>query len=72
MADFLDSGPIALRELAPGEKQALDGVPWLRRKLFVARRTYLAKMGGTIAACNVEGGVSFVLTLQRATGWETR
>jgi hypothetical protein len=29
-------------------------------------------MGGTIAACNVEGGVSFVLTLQRATGGETR
>lgn len=33
--------------------------------LFVAR-TYLAKMGGTIAAHDVEGGVEFVLTLQRA------
>ncbi|MES2152677.1 MAG: HAMP domain-containing sensor histidine kinase [Pseudomonadota bacterium] len=33
--------------------------------LFVAR-TYMAKMGGTIAACNVDGGVSFVLSLQRS------
>jgi signal transduction histidine kinase len=33
--------------------------------LFVAR-TYLAKMGGTIAARNAEGGAAFVLTLQRA------
>lgn len=32
--------------------------------LFVAK-TYMAKMGGTIAARNVEDGVSFVLTLQR-------
>ena len=32
--------------------------------LFVAR-TYMAKMGGTITALNVEDGVSFVLTLQR-------
>lgn len=30
--DFLDSGPIALRELAAGETQVLDGerLPWLR------------------------------------------
>ncbi len=33
--------------------------------LFVAR-TYMAKMGGTIAAENVGNGVSFTLTLQRA------
>lgn len=33
--------------------------------LFVAR-TYMAKMGGTVEARNVEGGVDFVLTLQRA------
>lgn len=33
--------------------------------LFVAR-TYLAKMGGAIAVRNVEDGVSFELTLQRA------
>lgn len=32
--------------------------------LFVAR-TYMAKMGGTITARNVEGGVSFELGLQR-------
>ena len=32
--------------------------------LFVAR-TYMSKMGGTIEARNEEGGVSFVLTLQR-------
>ena len=33
--------------------------------LFVAQ-TYMAKMGGTISARNVEGGVEFVLTLQLA------
>lgn len=33
--------------------------------LFVAR-TYMAKMGGTITASNVDGGVSFELGLQRA------
>jgi hypothetical protein len=32
--------------------------------LFVAK-TYMAKMGGTISARNVEDGVSFLLTLQR-------
>ena len=32
--------------------------------LFVAK-TYMAKMGGTITASNVEDGVSLVLTLQR-------
>lgn len=32
--------------------------------LFVAR-TYMAKMGGTISATNVDDGVSFALTLQR-------
>ncbi|MBL8376854.1 MAG: HAMP domain-containing histidine kinase [Burkholderiales bacterium] len=34
--------------------------------LFVAK-TYLAKMGGTITAENVEGGVTFRMTLQRIT-----
>ena len=33
--------------------------------LFVAR-TYMAKMGGTIDAVNVEDGVEFVLRLARA------
>ena len=33
--------------------------------LFVAR-TYMAKMGGTVEARNVDGGVDFVLMLQRA------
>ncbi|MBI2772488.1 MAG: HAMP domain-containing histidine kinase [Burkholderiales bacterium] len=33
--------------------------------LFVAR-TYMSKMGGTVQAANTEGGVRFVLTLQRA------
>lgn len=33
--------------------------------LFVAR-TYMAKMGGTVEAINVDGGVAFALTLQRA------
>jgi signal transduction histidine kinase len=35
--------------------------------LFVAK-TYMAKMGGTITACNVEGGVCFELRLQYAGG----
>lgn len=35
--------------------------------LFVAK-TYMAKMGGTISAQNVDGGVSFVLALQRGQG----
>ncbi len=35
--------------------------------LFVAK-TYMAKMGGTIAVHNVADGVSFVLSLQRVTG----
>jgi signal transduction histidine kinase len=35
--------------------------------LFVAK-TYMAKMGGTIAAQNVEHGVVFVLSLQRGIG----
>jgi signal transduction histidine kinase len=33
--------------------------------LFVAR-TYMAKMGGTVSAANVEGGVAFTLALPRA------
>lgn len=33
--------------------------------LFVAK-TYMAKMGGTVSAANVEGGVAFGLVLQRA------
>ena len=32
--------------------------------LFVAR-TYMSKMGGTVRAQNVAGGVRFLLTLQR-------
>jgi len=35
--------------------------------LFVAK-TYMAKMGGTVAAENVDGGVRIVLTLPRVTG----
>jgi len=35
--------------------------------LFVAK-TYMAKMGGTVAAVNVDGGVTIVLTLPRVTG----
>ncbi|MEP6824725.1 MAG: HAMP domain-containing sensor histidine kinase [Ramlibacter sp.] len=33
--------------------------------LFVAR-TYMSKMGGTVQALNVDGGVRFILALQRA------
>ena len=35
--------------------------------LFVAK-TYMAKMGGTVAAENMAGGVRIVLTLPRVTG----
>jgi len=35
--------------------------------LFVAR-TYMAKMGGTVAAANADGGVVFTLVLPRAPG----
>jgi C4-dicarboxylate-specific signal transduction histidine kinase len=35
--------------------------------LFVAK-TYMAKMGGTITAFNIEDGVSFELGLQRVSG----
>lgn len=48
------SGPS--EESAPGQRG---------QGLFVAR-TYMAKMGGTIEARNVAGGVDFVLVLQRA------
>ena len=47
------SGPA---EAAPGQRG---------QGLFVAR-TYMSKMGGTVQARNEEGGVSFVLVLQRA------
>jgi two-component system, OmpR family, sensor kinase len=50
-----------------GESDAPAAVNGARRGqgLFVAR-TYLAKMGGTIAACNDGDGVVFRLSLQRA------
>ena len=39
--------------------------------LFVAR-IYMARMGGTISARNVEDGVSFPLTLQRVRSRQAR
>ncbi|HSV50651.1 MAG TPA: HAMP domain-containing sensor histidine kinase [Burkholderiaceae bacterium] len=49
-----------------GEPRSATADPGQRGQgLFVAK-TYMAKMGGTIEARNVEGGVSFELTLQRA------
>jgi signal transduction histidine kinase len=48
---------------AAGGDAASGGDPVHRGQgLFVAR-TYMAKMGGTIAASNVDGGVAFTLTL---------
>lgn len=44
---------------------AAEGNAHRGQGLFVAR-TYMAKMGGTIAACNEGDGVAFVLRLQRA------
>ncbi len=46
-----------------GEAQA----PQRGQGLFVAK-TYMAKMGGTVAAENVAGGVTIVLTLPRVAG----
>jgi signal transduction histidine kinase len=46
-----------------GEAQA----PQRGQGLFVAK-TYMAKMGGTVTAENVAGGVSIVLTLPRVAG----
>jgi sensor histidine kinase regulating citrate/malate metabolism len=43
-----------------GEKQGHRG-----QGLFVAK-TYMAKMGGTVDAANVDDGVEFVLTLALA------
>lgn len=48
-----------------GVSGATDGESHRGQGLFVAR-TYMAKMGGTITAANVEGGVAFTLTLQKA------
>ena len=50
---------------APAREDA--HAPQRGQGLFVAK-TYMAKMGGTIAAENVANGVTFVLTLPRATG----
>jgi two-component system OmpR family sensor kinase len=50
------SGGVAIEATQPGQRG---------QGLFVAR-TYMSKMGGTIEARNHEGGVSLVLTLQRA------
>jgi signal transduction histidine kinase len=47
----------------PADAQA----PQRGQGLFVAK-TYMAKMGGTVAAENVDGGVRVVLTLPRVTG----
>jgi signal transduction histidine kinase len=50
-----------------GEAAASDAqAPQRGQGLFVAK-TYMAKMGGTVAAENAEGGVTIVLTLPRAT-----
>lgn len=48
-----------------GVSGAADGEAHRGQGLFVVR-TYLAKMGGTVAAANVDGGVAFTLTLPRA------
>ena len=45
---------------------ALPISPQRGQGLFVAK-TYMAKMGGTVTAENVAGGVRIVLTLPRVT-----
>ena len=51
-----------------GSEAGADGN---RGQGFFVARTYVAKMGGTITVCNVDDGVSFMLTLQRVRGGET-
>ena len=46
---------------------ARESAPQRGQGLFVAK-TYMAKMGGTIAARNADDGVWFVLTLPRTAG----
>lgn len=48
-----------------GVSDAGSGEQHRGQGLFVAR-TYMAKMGGTITAASIDGGVTFTLTLQRA------
>ena len=50
-----------------GEAVTDAHAPQRGQGLFVAK-TYMAKMGGTVAAENVAGGVRIVLTLPRVTG----
>jgi signal transduction histidine kinase len=48
-----------------GVSDADGGAGHRGQGLFVVR-TYMAKMGGTVQACNEDGGVTFALQLQRA------
>ena len=50
-----------------GESAGDAAAPQRGQGLFVVK-TYMAKMGGTVAAENVAGGVRIVLTLPRVTG----
>ena len=50
-----------------GEASSDATAPQRGQGLFVVK-TYMAKMGGTVAAENVAGGVRIVLTLPRVTG----
>ena len=50
-----------------GEPASDAAAPQRGQGLFVVK-TYMAKMGGTVAAENVAGGVRIVLTLPRVTG----
>jgi signal transduction histidine kinase len=65
--DFMDK----IFEYGVSEHPEADANGNRGQGLFVAK-TYMAKMGGTIAVRNVEDGVSFVLTLQRIRSGEQR
>jgi signal transduction histidine kinase len=60
------AAPMLERIFEYGVSDAPEGDKGPRRGqgLFVAR-TYMSKMGGTISAANVEGGVVFTLLLPR-------
>ena len=62
-AEFMDK----IFEYGVSDQQDAAAVGNRGQGLFVAK-TYMAKMGGTIAVENTAGGVNFVLSLQRAIG----
>lgn len=58
--------PIALEMIGNIFEYGESGAGGSRGQGQFVAKTYMAKMGGTIAAHNLDDGVSFVMSLQRA------